>query len=65
MVFHLGFTPMGAISISYKQYKLDEVGPVDNRPSTTEGPPRGKFHPFSKITVTLEPVMQLRCPFNI
>ena len=38
--------------------KLDGVGPVDNRPSTAEAPPIGKIHPFSKIAVTLEPVMQ-------
>ena len=29
----------------------------------TDGtPPIGKIHPHRKITVTLEPVMQLRCP---
>ena len=39
--------------------KLDGVGPVDNRPSTAEAPPIGKIHPFSKIAVTLEPVMRL------
>ena len=38
------------------------VGPVDNRPSTVEAPPIRKIHPFSKIAVTLEPVMQFRCP---
>ena len=42
--------------------KLDEVGPVDNTPSTAETPPIGKIHPFSKIAVTLELVMRLRCP---
>ena len=31
---------------------------VDNRPSTAEAPPIGKIHPFSKIDVTFEPVMQ-------
>ena len=36
--------------------------PIDCRPSTAEAPPIGKIRPFSKITVTLEPVMQLRCP---
>ena len=25
-------------------------------------PPIGKIYPFSKMTVTFEPVMQLRCP---
>ena len=38
--------------------KLDRVGPVDRRPSTDEAPPLGKIHLFSKIAVTLEPVMQ-------
>ena len=42
--------------------KLDGVGPIDNRPSTAEAPPIGKIHPFSKIAVTLEPVMQFGCP---
>ena len=41
---------------------LDWVGPVDNRPSTAEAPPIGKINPFSKITVTLEQVMQFGCP---
>ena len=41
--------------------KLDGVGHVDNRPSTAEAPPIDKIHPFSKIAVTPEPVMQLRC----
>ena len=27
-----------------------------------EAPPMGKIHPFSKITVTFEPVMQFWCP---
>ena len=39
-------------------YKLDGVGPVDNRPSTAEASPIGKIQKFSKIAVTLEPVMQ-------
>ena len=42
----------------YFTVKLDGVGPVDNRPSTAEAPPIGKIHQFSKIAVTLEPVMQ-------
>ena len=42
----------------YVFMKLDGVGPIDNRPSTAEAPPIGKIHPFSKIAVTLEPVMQ-------
>ena len=33
------------------------VSPVDRRPSTAEAPPIGKIHPFSKIAVTLEPIM--------
>ena len=36
--------------------------PVDCRPSTAEAPPIGKIHPFSKIAVTVEPVMQFGCP---
>ena len=27
-----------------KNYELDGVGPVDNRPSTAEAPPIGKIH---------------------
>ena len=48
----------------YPQYifKLDGVGPVDNRSSTGEAPPIGEINPFSKIAVTLESVMQFRCP---
>ena len=38
--------------------KLDKVGLVDNRPSTTEASQIGKIHQFSEIVVTLEPVMQ-------
>ena len=37
--------------------KLDGVGPVNNRPFTAKAPPIGKIHPFSKIAVTLDPVM--------
>ena len=37
--------------------KLDGVRLVDNRPSTAEAPPIGKIHSFSKIAVTLEPLM--------
>ena len=42
--------------------KLDGVGPIDNRPSTSEGPPIGKIHSFSKIAVTLHTVMRFKCP---
>ena len=28
-------------------------------------PPRGKFHPFSKMAVTFEPAMQFGCSFGI
>ena len=42
----------------YKLKILDGVGPVDDRPSTAEAPPIGKIQPFSKIAVTLEPVMR-------
>ena len=44
-------------SVSCKKKKLGGVGPVDNRTSTAEAPPIGKIHPFSKIAVTLEPVI--------
>ena len=32
------------------------------RPNTNATPPIGKIHPFSKIAITFEPVMQFRCP---
>ena len=41
---------------------LDGLGPIDNRPSTAEAPPIGKIHSFSKISVTLDTVMQFKCP---
>ena len=31
--------------------------PVDRRPSAAEAPPVGKIDPFSKMTVTFEPLM--------
>ena len=39
-------------------YKLDGVGPVDNRHFTVASQlcPIGKTHPISKINVTLVPV---------
>ena len=45
----------------YEYKKLDRVVPVDNRPSTAEAPSIGKIHTFSKIAVTLKPVMQFQC----
>ena len=39
--------------------KARRVSTVDRRPSTDEAPPIGKTHPFSKITITFEPVMRL------
>ena len=48
-------------SVNQSINDLDGVGPVDNRPSTAEAPPIGKIHPFSKMGVTHEPVMQFRC----
>ena len=40
--------------------------PVDRRPSTAEAPPIGKIHPFSKIAITLEPVLNaIWMPFKI
>ena len=47
-----------AYMLREKTKKLDGVGPVDNRPSTAEAPSIGKIHPFSKIAVTLEPVLR-------
>ena len=32
------------------------------RPSTAEAQPKGKIHHFSKIAVTLEPVLRFSCP---
>ena len=31
--------------------------PFDRRPSTAEAPPIGKIHPFSKMSVTFEPLL--------
>ena len=31
--------------------------PVDRRPSAAEAPPVGKIDPFSKMTVSFEPLM--------
>ena len=39
--------------------KTRRGSPVDNRLSIAEAPPIGKINPFSKIAVTLEPVMDL------
>jgi hypothetical protein len=36
--------------------KLDGVA-VDRRPSTAESPPIGEIRPFSKMTVTFEPLI--------
>ena len=38
------------------QLKTRRGSPVDRRPSTTEAPQRGEIHPFSKMTVTFEPL---------
>ena len=47
------------LNIKYlKENKTRQGSPVDCRPSTNEAPPIGKIHLFSKIAVTLEPVMQ-------
>ena len=48
--------------IARKLPKLYGVGPVVIRPSTAKAPPIGKIDPFSKIAVTLEPVMRFRFP---
>ena len=44
--------------------KTRRGSPNDRRHPTAEAPPIGKIQPFSKITVTLEPVMQIRCPLR-
>ena len=49
--------PQGLKKVLIELTKLDGVGPFDNRPSTTEAPPIGNINPFSKIAVTLEPVV--------
>ena len=36
-----------------------------HRPFTAEAPPIGKIHPFSKMAVTFEPVMQFGCPLRL
>ena len=36
--------------------------PVYRRPSTAEAPPIGKIHPFSKMSVTFEPLIGFWCP---
>ena len=41
-----------------RSYFITSVAFGDILPSTTEAPPIGNIRPFSKITVTLEPVMQ-------
>ena len=46
-------------------YKLDGVGPVDNRPFTAEAPPIGKIHTFINIAVTLAPVMRFGYPSRL
>ena len=44
-------------------YKVTRQGSlVNHRSSTAEAPQIGKIHLFSKISVTLEPVMQFICP---
>ena len=48
-----------------QQLKLDGIGPVDNRPSTAEAPTIVKIHPFRKIAVILEPIMQFGCPSRL
>ena len=50
----------------WSKQKLDGVGPpLITDPSTAEAPPIGKIQPFSKIALTLEPVMQFRCPSRL
>ena len=38
--------------------KTRRGSPVDRRPSTAEAPPKAKIHPFSKMAVTVEPLMR-------
>ena len=48
-----------------KAFKTRQGSPVDRTPSTADAPPLGKIHPFIKIVVTLEPVMQFKCPSRL
>ena len=50
------------LNIKYLMENKTRLGsPIDRRLSDDEAPPIGKIHPFSKLAVTLEPVMQLGC----
>ena len=46
-------------NLHLKSHKMDSTWP---RNHCAEAPPIGKIHPFSKIAVTFEPVMQFGCP---
>ena len=46
----------------YNDKKTRWSSPVDRRPSTAEEPPIGEIHPFSKMTVTFEPLVGFLCP---
>ena len=48
--------------IQSKRTKLDGEGSVDNKPSTDEAPGIDKIYTFSKIAVTLKPVLQFGRP---
>ena len=48
--------------MSRLQQKNRQCSPVDCRPFTDKVSPMGKINPFSKIIVTLEPVMRFACP---
>ena len=45
--------------VRWDVFKTKQGSYVDQRPFTTEVPPIGKIHPFSKIIVTLETVIQI------
>ena len=48
------------IAVTFEQAR--RCSPVDCRPSSDEPPPIGKINSFSKIAITLEPVVPFRCP---
>ena len=55
---HLGETFPTVLQILRSILRQTRRGsPIDRRPSTAEAPPRGKIHPFSKMTVTFDPVI--------
>ena len=47
-----------------KKINTRRGSPIDSRPSPAETPPIGKIHAFSKIAVTLEPLVRFGCPLR-